>query len=164
MIGSVEHTRNGFNRLAEVEAAFDRLAFPAFSIAISSLKLDVEAKEVAVSIINAIENVLHATGRILNRRSCLVLGSKGAIGGRIVGVLLNRLDVPREQLWGVDLKASEGREGEPQELIEAPTYQELTDQRRLQTDLVIGVTGQSILTGEDLTEWLLNKYPNYGNE
>ena len=160
LIGSIEHTRNGYARLAAVQERKSTLAFPAFSIAISRLKLDVESKEVAVSILNAIENVLHACGKILSRRHCLVLGSHGAIGKNLVHNLLRRLAEPRTQLTAVDLAAPTDGKGERLSYPVARAYSELPKADRRRIDLVVGVTGCSVMTGDDLLEWLLEGEPN----
>jgi hypothetical protein len=160
LLGSVEHTRSGFDRLAEVEERFGRLAFPAFSIAISRLKREVESKEVAASVLNAVESVLAAGGRILSRRHVLVLGSHGAIGGALVRELEHRLEDPARQLAGVDLKAVPGVARFP----EAPRVAELPRERRAELDLVLGVTGCSVLQGPDLEEWLSHDGGSAGRE
>src|SRR5262249_8357777 len=59
LVGSVEHTRSGFDRVAAVEQEVG-LVRPAYSIAISRLKVEEESREVAASILAAIEAVLHA--------------------------------------------------------------------------------------------------------
>ncbi len=154
-IGSVEHTRNGYDRLAAVEQVHKELAVPAVSIATSRLKVEVEARDVAASILNAIEMALHAIGKMLSRRRCLVLGSRGAIGRYLMEALSARLLYPTGALYGVDLKVMEEfREG-GRFSVEARTYPELPEQARRAIDLIIGVTGNSILQGEDLEEWLL---------
>ncbi|MGE3174574.1 MAG: hypothetical protein AB7O97_18225 [Planctomycetota bacterium] len=151
VLGTVEHTRNGFDRLEQVQRQHGRLALPAFSIAISRLKREVESREVAASVLNAVEAVLNADGRILSRRSCLVLGSRGAIGRELCRSLRARLDDPARQLAGVDLVADTG--GAP-EIAEATTLAGLPSQRWLDTDLVLGVTGQSVLQAADLERWV----------
>ncbi|MEZ4767718.1 MAG: hypothetical protein R2844_04760 [Caldilineales bacterium] len=87
LLGTVEHTRSGYDRLASVEAAHGRLAFPALSIARSRLKTQTEAQDVADTVLNAIENALHAAGQTLSRRNCLVIGSRGNIGQRVMADL-----------------------------------------------------------------------------
>lgn len=154
LVGSVEHTRNGFDRLADVENEAGSLAFPAFSIALSRLKIDVESGEVAVSILNAIENILHATGRVLSRRKCLVLGSRGVIGRRLMDILGRRLGRRSSQLWGVDLRVLSS-DSPPDADWETRAYRELPPEVRCQIDLVVGVTGNNVLTGEDIEAWLL---------
>lgn len=149
LLGTVEHTRNGFDRLASVEQKHGTLALPSYSIAISRLKREVESREVAASVLAAVETVLHAEGRILSRRSCLVLGSCGAIGGELVRSLRARLDAPEDALHGIDLRA---RKQAP--LFEARSLAELPAERWLDTDLVLGVTGDSVLKGPDLERWL----------
>jgi S-adenosylhomocysteine hydrolase len=151
MIGSVEHTRNGYDRLVDVERKFGRLSMPAFSIAVSHLKREVESKEVAASILNAIETVLNADGLVLSRRRCLVVGSLGSIGKALCEGLSTRLEHARE-LARIDLKVTAaGAAG----TCEAKTLAELPAGAWLGTDLVIGVTGDSVLRGSDLEAWLL---------
>ena len=155
LIGSSEHTRNGYNRLLDVQTEYGTLAFPAFSIAVSHLKRDGEGKEVAVSILNAVENVLHGAGLILSRRRCLVLGSRGAIGKRLVELLLQRLDDAQRQLAGIDRVVSITGPVFP----ESTCFQELSPDVRKRIDLILGVVGTSVLTGDDLEEWLLYGEP-----
>lgn len=154
LLGTVEHTRNGFDRLVAVEGEHGGLAFPAFSIAVSRLKVEREAQEVATSVLNAVENVLHGVGRVLSRRNCIVLGSRGAIGSRLVASLNGRLNDPAGQLAGVDL-ASAAAQPATTAFPEARHYRDLPEQVRLRVDLFLGVIGASILEGEDLEEWLL---------
>jgi hypothetical protein len=149
LLATVEHTRNGFDRLAEVQARHGRLAVPAYSIAISHRKRHVESREVAASILTAIETVLQADGRILARRSCLVFGCEGAIGSELVRAIAPRLDAPH-QLAGVDLRPP----ARPETLLSARSLAELPAGRWLATELVIGVTGCSILTAADVEKWL----------
>ncbi len=150
LVGSVEHTRNGFDRLAEIEAEHGRLAVTAASIAISKLKTEVESKEVSASILNAAENVLSSLGLVLSRRHCLVLGSRGSIGRHLMHALRARLDDPTTQLCGVDrvcqANAAVTHEFEALDLVPAP--------ERLDVDLIIGVTGRSIIEGGFIEAWL----------
>ncbi|MBX3464611.1 MAG: hypothetical protein KF830_15690 [Planctomycetes bacterium] len=148
--GSVEHTRNGFDRLEEVQRRHGRLGLPAFSIAISRLKRVEESREVAASILGAVEAVLNADGRTLARRACLVLGSRGAIGGELCRALVQRLD--RAAVWGVDLQVAPG-EALPGR-VEARALADLPADAWPGVDLVLGVTGQSVLTGADVERWL----------
>ncbi len=152
LLATVEHTRNGFDRLVEVEARHGRLALPSYSIAISHRKRVVESREVAASILNAVEAVLHAAGRILGRRHCLVLGSQGAIGGELVRALTARVDDAARQLSGVDLRVGEL----PDNCHGVRSLAELPRARWLATDLVLGVTGCSLLRGEHVEDWLLH--------
>ncbi len=151
LLATVEHTRNGFDRLAEVEARHGALAVPSYSIAISRLKRDVESREVAAAVLNAIETVLAADGRILARRTCLVLGCHGAIGRELVRALQSRVDHPDQQLAGIDLRASESASPS----CSARTLDELPPERWLATDLVIGVTGASVVRAADVERWLV---------
>lgn len=151
LLGTIEHTRNGFDRLQAVEVRHGKLALPSYSIAISKLKREVESREVAASVLAAVETVLHAEGRILSRRSCLVLGSRGAIGSELIRSLRARLDDPEGALHGLDLRCGEGS---GVLAAEAATLAELAPERWLDTDLVLGVTGDSVLQADDLERWL----------
>lgn len=155
-LGVVEHTRNGYDRLAEVERRHGALARPAFSIAVSRLKRDVESREIAASILSAVETVLNADGLTLARRSALVLGSRGAIGRELVRHLRLRLDRAEERLCGVDLVAAAGAAAG---FAEAPTLAALGRERWLATELVLGVTGVSLVSGEDVAERLVHGAP-----
>jgi len=150
LLATVEHTRNGNDKLVEVAQRHGRLAVPSYSIAVSRLKRLVESREVAASILNAVESVLNAEGRILARRSALVLGCVGAIGGELVRHLGGRLDLPDEQLFGVDLRAGEVAA----HCAAVRTFAEVPAARWLQTNLVLGVTGASVLRGADVERWL----------
>jgi hypothetical protein len=153
LIGSVEHTRNGHNRLGAVEAQHGTLLRPAFSIAISRLKRVDEAQEVAVSVLNALENVLHAGGRVLSRRRCVVIGSRGAIGRSLVRALSARVRDPL-QVAGIDCVVPGGDEAD-WTLCERDAWGRLPAAVRRQVDLVIGVTGCSVLQPDDVIEWLM---------
>jgi hypothetical protein len=152
---TIEHTRNGFDRLAEVQARHGKLALPSFSIAISRLKRAVESREVAASILNAVETVLNADGRVLARRSALVLGCHGAIGSELVRALHARLDAPERQLFGVDLRAGAG---DPCPCTR--TLAEVPGDRWLATELVLGVTGDSLVGAAEAERWLLHGTPD----
>lgn len=154
LLGTVEHTRNGFDRIVSVQERHGRLPLPAYSIAISQLKREVESREVAASVLNAIEAVLNADGRVLARRSCLVLGSRGAIGRELCRSLQPRLDNPEHNLAGIDRVVTELSDAFG--LIEANAMADLPSGRWLDVDLVIGVIGHSLLTGNDVEDWLIN--------
>ncbi len=151
LVATVEHTRNGFDRIDAVQQKHGKLALPAYSIAISRLKREVESREVAASVLAAVETVLHAEGMILSRRSALVLGSRGAIGSELVRSLQHRLDDPSRALHGIDLRATDAQATLS---VEGRTLAEIPESRWLDTDLVLGVTGDSVLKGGDLERWL----------
>jgi len=153
VLGVVEHTRNGFDRLEQVLDRRGSLPLPTYSIAISKLKRMVESREVAASVLSATESVLNASGRVLSRRSCLILGSRGAIGGELCRHLRSRLDEPSLDLACVDLKVDESGGGD--DLVEARCLAGLPAERWLDVDLVVGVTGESVLQGADIERWLL---------
>ena len=152
--GSVEHTRNGHDRLRAV-AERKAMAFPSLSIAISHLKRGPEAREVALSILQAVESILHAAGRILSRRHTLVLGSRGAIGSWLVRFLMERAEQGARQVAGLDLVA------EPDaEYVEADTFANLPVDCWRNCDLILGVIGASVLDEAALADWLLKGRPS----
>ncbi len=148
LLGSVEHTRNGFDRLAAAQDEAGGLVRPAYSIALSTLKRDEEATEVAAGVLAAIEAVLHARGQVLSQRRVLVLGSRGAIGTRLVRALGVGGRV-RADVLGIDLRARGGAH-------EASSWRGLALAQRRAVDLVIGVTGDSVLAARDVTELVLH--------
>jgi hypothetical protein len=154
LIGSVEHTRNGHDRLAAVEKERGTLALPAFSIAVSRLKSGEEAREVACSLLNAVENALNAGGRILSRRHCLVLGSRGAIGLCLMDYLRDRLRGRGGDVYGADLRVDPGAPF-GRGCQERRSFADLPQEWRRRIDLVIGVTGRDALRASDVEEWLL---------
>jgi len=154
VLGTVEHTRNGYDRLRGVQEQHGRLALPAYSIAISRLKRVIESREVSASVLSAIEAVLNADGRVLARRSCLVLGSRGAIGCELLRSLPSRIDDHNRNLAGID-RVVPGTT-ETNGVVESASLAGLPGGRWLDVDLVIGVIGHSLLTGADVQHWLCN--------
>lgn len=153
MPGSVEHTRNGFDALAEVEQAHGRLHLPACSIAISDLKRGDEAWQVSQTILNAVEGVLFAEGFELSARHPLVLGCAGAIGSKLMRDLTARLSRP--QICGVDIALGEVA-AETAGWHRARTLGELSREHFLEVDLIIGVVGRSVLDAELLEDLVIN--------
>ena len=153
-IGSIEHTRSGYERMAEVERRCGALLAPAISIAMSEYKVQTEAKDVVATVVNAVENILHAMGRTLSRRQCLVVGSRGVVGERLVASLLPRLSHGPRQICGVDPKVAGEMDG-AHGILEAVNFASLPRRLRARVDLVLGVVGRSAFTGEDLERWLI---------
>jgi hypothetical protein len=149
LVGSVEHTRNGFDRLQALERELGRLVRPAYSIAISRLKIEEEAEEVAAGVLAALESVYHALGLVLSRRRPLVLGARGAIGSRLVRAL-RAGRVRGGPVLGVDVKVRRAASGE------APTWGGLSRRARRAVDLVIGVTGVPVLGAAEAEELVLH--------
>ena len=148
LVGSIEHTRNGFDRLAEIEREAGHLARPAYSIAISRLKVEDEAREVASGVLAAVEAVYHATGRVLSARRPLVIGSRGSIGAALVAALSGgRVQGP---VVGLDTRAPSRRADE------ARRWRELPAATRRAIDLVVGATGVSVLGHAEIEELLLH--------
>ena len=140
LVGVVEHTRNGYDANRAVEQDFGRLQFPVCSIAISDLKRGPEAHECAISILNAVENVMHRLGLLLSRRKALVLGSRGAIGSCLLSELAHRLGPGN--VAGVDIVLSRGKEGTP---VEESRIDDLDDDLLYDTTLIVGTTGTSVM-------------------
>jgi len=151
-LGGIEYTRNGYDYNLDVMNNFGRLQFPVTSIAISSLKRGPEARECAVAILNAAENILHRLGMLLSRRNIIILGSAGAIGGYLKKELLHRIVDGR--LFGVDIAAS--NDGHIGEVIEEPTLDLLGREVLWETDMFIGVIGRSILGEKYLEDIMLH--------
>ena len=97
--GSVEHTRNGYDYLEEVEKQFGKLAFPAATIAISNLKRGEEAMGTSTSIVHAVESILHGLGKMLCYRNVVVLGSCGAIGSNLMRIDCRRVGLQGWTWW-----------------------------------------------------------------
>jgi len=148
LLGSVEHTRSGFDRLEALQRKLGGLVRPAYSIAISRIKVEEEAQEVATCILSAVESIYHALGLVLSRRRPLVIGSRGAIGSRV----LQALEAGRLQesgALGLDLKVDQPGK------TQARRWKDLPPSRRRAVDLVIGVTGASVLGPAEAEELIL---------
>ena len=150
-LGSIEHTRNGYDYNDEVMKEFGKLQFPAASIALSGLKRGPEARECAMSILNATENILGRLGMLFSRRNITILGSAGAIGGFLKQELLHR--VRDGHLCGVDIVAEESPR---REIIEVKTIDALGKEALIRTDMFIGVVGDSILKQKHIEEIILH--------
>ncbi len=156
VVGAVEHTKNGLDRLEKVLGKTGRLARPTFSIAVSNLKVTEEASEVAASILSAIESVLHAQGKVLSMRKAVVIGARGAIGGHLVSQLESRHSGQDSRAClEVDIRTDGSPSGHGTGNL-ASRFQDLPRQRVLDADLVIGVTGQPAFLWEDM-EMLLTE-------
>lgn len=149
-LGSVEHTKNGYDYNAEVMAEFGRLQFPAASIAVSALKRGPEARECALSILHAVETILNRLGLLFSRRTVAVLGSAGAIGGFLKQELAHRL--PAGNLFGVDIAGS----GNASALPDVRTLADLGSDALTRIDLFIGVIGASILKPNHIDDMILH--------
>ena len=121
---------------------------PAYSIALSRLKIEDEAHEVASGVLAAIEAVLHASGQVLSRRRPLVIGSRGAIGRQLVAALRGGR-VPDGAFLSLDLAAPRAAVGEARRWSELPVRQ------RRAVDLLIGVTGVSVMGPAEIEELVL---------
>ncbi|GBF51490.1 hypothetical protein LPTSP4_30280 [Leptospira ryugenii] len=155
VIGTVEHTRNGYDRMQKVLQNQMPLSLPCYSIAISNEKTKEESKEVAHSMLNAIENSLHGLGKVLSKRKILLLGAKGNIGSFLESYLKKgRLHESNQEIVLVDKKYS------ATEAMAFDSFERVPKQDLLTIDLVIGVTGESILKKESLETWILESKHN----
>ncbi|TGL08194.1 hypothetical protein EHQ43_03895 [Leptospira bouyouniensis] len=149
VIGTVEHTRNGYDRLLKVKHERKSLFLPAYSIAISKEKTLEESKEVARSIINAIENTLHGIGKVLSKRNILILGAEGNIGRFLKKYLVGgSLHENNLNVLEVD------RKFEMNSTFRKQSFDSLSNKDFSNIDLVIGVTGESILQQKDFENWI----------
>jgi hypothetical protein len=176
VFGSVEHTRNGYDQNMRVYLKHGQLAVPAFSIAVSFLKTQVEADTVAATILNAIESVLYSFGLALGPRNVFLFGSRGNVGRRLAFQLRGRLAVPDDALIGCDLKVSRADvktvlppwQPRPSQssidgASEVTTFEEVDSPRKRKLDLIVGVTGgptqgHPVLQVPDVVAWLRHGY------
>lgn len=153
MIGSVEHTKNGYDRLRSL-ATKNSLFLPAYSIAVSKNKTIEESQEVAHSILSAIESVLHGQGMILSQRKIMILGADGNIGKYLSKFLLEgRLHEKNKEVVQADIQYVQGQGG-----YCYPRVDEIPEEVFLSRDLFIGVVGDSVLKRNHLEKLVL-----YGN-
>jgi hypothetical protein len=152
VIGSVEHTRNGYDRLLKVMKSHEKLFLPTYSIAISKNKVVEESGEVAHSILSAIESILHGQGMVLSRRKTLLLGSAGNIGTFLGNFLTNgRLHPGNTELIKIDLKYSEA----DSKSLCYNFLSQVPEDKFLSTELFLGVIGESILKKEWIEKLLI---------
>lgn len=151
LIGTIEHTRNGYDRLVKVSGSENKLALPAFTIAISGEKTKEESKEVAFSILNAVENTLHGLGKVLSKRKIILLGSHGNIGSFLHKYLIDgRLHDSNKKVTCVDLKVAENGD------YLFKNFQQVSSEEWYGADMVIGVTGDSVIKRAQFEDWILN--------
>jgi hypothetical protein len=154
MIGSVEHTKNGYDRMQRMAERHATLFLPAYSIAVSKDKTIEESQEVAHSILSAVESVLHGQGLVLSQRKVMVLGAAGNIGRCLSSFLLNgRLHADNRQVVQVDICYTPSRVKDCY-----PTVDAIPDDHLLSRDLFIGVVGESILKKHHLEQIILQGY------
>jgi hypothetical protein len=155
LTGTVEHTKNGYDRLAEIISREGCLSRPAFSIAVSRIKVNDEAQEVAASILSALEWLFHAQGKSLSRRKSAVIGAEGAIGRHIMAQLAGRHGTRETQpLLAVDIRTHAEQNGEPSRAF-ATRFRDLPREWAMNVDLVIGVTGHPAFLWDDMESLLL---------
>ncbi len=135
-----EHTANGYYQLQDVEKRHGGLVFPAFTIAVSKYKNIVEAEACAYSILSAVESIFNGIGKCFMHRHVLVLGSRGNIGHFLLRSTSER--VTYGSASGLDIKVPrEPRSG----FSEYPDIDALPDGEWKSLDLILGVTGTSVL-------------------
>lgn len=149
VIGSIEHTRNGYDRLLKTQSDFGQLSIPAFSIAISQGKSKEESREVAHSILQAVQSVLNGLGKVLSHRKILVLGSMGNIGTFLERFLKETYLHPQKgRLLALDRKSSD------KSLVYSSPY-DLKERDWKEIDFILGVTGESVLKIDEFLNWIL---------
>ncbi len=149
LIGTIEHTRNGYDRLQKIQTE-KGLSFPCFTIALSKKKVVEESKEVAHSILSAIESILHGQGFVLSRRRFLILGAAGNIGKFLCKYLENGKLLPESYpILKLDI-AFERRENFYSKLEEIPK------EELYKIDFILGVVGNSVLEEKFWEDFLWN--------
>jgi hypothetical protein len=149
LVGTVEHTRNGYDRLIQFEKKYGSCV-PSFSIAVSNKKVSEESKEVARSILNAIESILYGRGLTLSGRKTMVLGAGGNIGRFLCEKYpRDKTRILEKNLLRIDLcyDCSVNDEFRGIDDVPLPVF--------LETDLFIGLVGKSVVTGKHLETLLL---------
>ncbi|MDF3820704.1 hypothetical protein P3G55_12375 [Leptospira sp. 96542] len=155
VIGTIEHTRNGYDRLVKVKEKFSKLILPSFSIAISQEKTLEESKEVARSILNAVDNSLHGIGKVLSKRKLLILGSKGNIGGFLKKYLIGgSLHESNLDIYEVDKKFVSNT------TLVYQNFDQMPKEAFWEVDLILGVTGESIIKKDSWENWILHSKHN----
>lgn len=152
--GSVEHTRNGYDAIMEVENKFGSLAFPSLTIALSDFKINYESSEVIFSCIHAAENILDNMGFSLTYRSVLLLGAQGALGRKAIDILSFRIIPGKDgskKLYGVDLVKPEGNTS----WTWAPDLSSLPPEALKEIDFIFGIIGKSICSPDWIEKLLL---------
>lgn len=148
-LGSIEHTRNGYDALDAVRRGYGQLAYPVLSIAISKFKVNNESRDVVYSCIHAIESIMNGMGFTLSERTGLVLGAEGALGRKSMHILADRLEAGN--LYGIDLV-------EPKAATEWTWARELSglpDEALSRIDLIFGVIGASICKADWIEQFLM---------
>jgi S-adenosylhomocysteine hydrolase len=150
-LGSVEHTRNGFDNDMNVQKKFGELAFPTVSIAISNLKKGLEAGETSVSVIHSIGSILQGLGLVISSRRAIIIGGAGAIGSKSVAQLSNKLG--RKNVFCVDIAIPENANEELK--FQARSFSETPREILYETDLFLGYTGKSVITEDNFQDLIL---------
>jgi S-adenosylhomocysteine hydrolase len=149
LVGTVEHTRNGFDRLLQFEKKYGSF-FPSFSIAISKKKVNEESKEVARSILNAVESILYGQGLTLSGRKTMVIGAAGNIGRFLCEKYpRDKTRIQEKNIIKIDVCYRGNADFEYHDIDGVPSAS------FLETDLFIGLVGKSVLTGKHLEKLLL---------
>lgn len=181
VIGSVEHTRNGYDQNVETQEACEgKLFIPNMTLAVSYLKTQIEASGVAGSCLNAILSAMYSYGMVLQHRDAMVIGSRGNVGRWLVRVLHACLDrrgfdsTEKPKVIGCDIKvgrkpgtdpvpAWQSRDDEPAlpDIEEQASYNDFDHARLHDLDLIIGVTGgptpgHQTMDREHLIDWLVH--------
>ena len=155
LIGTVEHTRNGYDRLQAIYERYGELVVPNYTISMSRLKMNQEAADVATSIIMAAEVMMNSQGWMLQRRCPVVIGGAGAIGGHLVTQLEHRLDPGgKRPVYCVDIQPPSGSARDKGGHYHR--FQDIPVEERRHIDVFLGVTGKPVFKGSELEEILLD--------
>lgn len=148
-LGSLEHTKNGFISMQNIQNQYGKLAYPCCTIAMSILKNSEEARECAISILNAIESIFNGIGRILSNRNTMVLGSSGFIGRNLMNQLSFRL--VNGKFCGIDIAVKD----QSSDYLEKRSIYDLPEEIFSNIDLIIGMTGISVMKEDTIKDMIL---------
>ncbi len=153
-LASVEHTRNGYDQLANVKRTCGQLTYPAYTIAISDYKNVEEGRGAAMSILMACEEIMNGQGDSMYFRHGLVIGSHGNIGRFVLSHLTERLAA--NQTAGIDIAVDPSGRALLCDVAEFESINQIPESTLLETDLIIGMTGLSVMQPEAMLQLLLS--------
>jgi hypothetical protein len=123
-------------------------------MALSDYKNIEEGRGAAMSVLMACEAIMNSQGDSMYCRHGCVIGSRGNIGRFLLQHLHARLE-PGHCL-GIDIQCDAAGRGMRCDAPEYAGFADLPPGRLEQLDLIIGITGHSVLQPEQVRHWLLH--------
>ncbi|MBF0530661.1 MAG: hypothetical protein HQK55_15625 [Deltaproteobacteria bacterium] len=143
LLGSIEHTRNGYDMLVAIQERFGCLAFPTGTIAVSEFKRTIEADEVARSCVLAIQMILYSAGQTLTNRRGVIIGSRGHIGRYLVELL--GFILGHQRICGVVIVVPPAGRFIEDGVHHWYSFDDIPEEYLKDSDLFIGVSGCSVI-------------------